>query len=135
MKRLFPVFILLLLPSLAFCQLGISYHQSNLSFAAIRYEIKDHLKPEIRVGTDRYFTGFSLEGDVSYDVLQKEDYEAYLGVGFYGTSNFQMLTIPVGLNIFPFENKNFGFLLEVSPMIGTENILRGSWGIQYRFGN
>lgn len=108
-RQLLILFFLCSIPSLAFCQLGISYHQSNLSFVGLRYEVKDHLKPEVRIGTDRYFTGFSLEGDLTYDILQKEEYEVYLGAGFYGTSNFRMLTIPLGLNIFPFKRKISAF--------------------------
>jgi hypothetical protein len=48
---------------------------------------------------------------------------------------FGGLVIPVGLNIFPFETKSFGFHIELSPIIAfdDEALLRGSWGIRYRF--
>jgi len=41
--------------------------------------------------------------------------------------------IPVGLNIYPFENKSFGFQMEIAGLIGEVDILRGSTGIRYRF--
>ncbi len=43
------------------------------------------------------------------------------------------VVIPVGLNIYPFTNKKFGFHIEAAPVIGEDFILRDSWGIRYRF--
>jgi hypothetical protein len=41
--------------------------------------------------------------------------------------------VPIGVNIYPFSNKNFGFHIELAPIIGWDDVLRGSWGIRYRF--
>ena len=67
------------------------------------------------------------------DIFNEENYEFYVGLGAKFNS-FDGLVIPVGLNIFPFSSKNFGFHIELSPIIlGDNELLRGSWGIRYRF--
>lgn len=124
--------LLIALPVISFGQLGISFHQSNLPFLGLNYEIKNKIRTELRVGTDNYFDAVSVEGIITYDVLKKEDYEFYAGLGIR-TNGFTGLVIPIGLNIYPLTTKQFGFQIELSPIVGDENILRGSWGIRYRF--
>ena len=123
--------LLIALPSISFAQLGISFHQSNLPFIGINYEI-NRIRPELRVGTDTFFEDISLEGVITYDILKKEEYEFYTGLGVR-TNGFTGLVVPIGLNIYPFTTKQFGFHIELSPIVGEDNILRGSWGIRYRF--
>ncbi|HVG41451.1 MAG TPA: hypothetical protein VM888_07545 [Chitinophagaceae bacterium] len=131
MRTLFAFFFFVL-PSLAFSQFGISFHQSNLPFVGLHYEIKNKWRPELRIGTDNFFESTSLEGVVTYDIVENEDYEIYAGLG--GRINqFNGLVIPIGINIFPFTIKQFGFHVELAPLIGNESILRGSWGIRYQF--
>ena len=48
------ILLLVVFPSLAFGQFGISFHQSNLPFVGINYELKNKLRPEIRLGTDNF---------------------------------------------------------------------------------
>jgi len=126
------VLLLIVIPSISFAQLGIAFHQSNLPFIGLNYEIKGKLRPELRIGTDNYLDAISVEGIVSYDILKKEDYEFYAGVGFR-TNDFTGVVIPVGLNIYPLSTKQFGFHIELSPIVGDDNLVRGSWGIRYRF--
>lgn len=116
-------------------QLSVGYHQSNLPFASIGYEISDRLMPELRLSTDVNMDyNFSPELVLTYQLINKPSYEFYAGLG-YRTNNFQGPVLPVGFNFFPFENKNFGFHLELAPIVEIEGatILRGSWGIRYRF--
>jgi hypothetical protein len=131
----FKLFIFTLLmagPSIAYGQLGIDFNQSNLPFAGISYEFKSQFRPELRIGTDMYLEGIALEGIMTYDILNKAEYEFYAGLG--GRVNaFPGLVIPIGFNFYPFESKNFGFQIELAPIIGDSAILRGSWGIRYRF--
>jgi hypothetical protein len=129
-------FILLLLnisPVVLFAQFGVSFHQTNLPFAGISYEISDRIRPEIRLGTDTYMEAMSLEAVVVGDILNKDDYELYLGIGAIGGGEFEGFEIPVGLNIYPLPFKNFGFHIELTPILGDDAILRGSWGIRYKF--
>jgi hypothetical protein len=126
------VWVLVMLPVSAWAQFGVGIHQSNLPFAAFSYEIKDRFRPELRVGTDNYFDALSVEAIVSYDIINKADFEFYAAVG-YRSEDFQGLTLPVGINVYPFEAKKFGFHIELTPILGEESLLRGSWGIRYRF--
>lgn len=121
-------------PTILFAQFGVSFHQSNLPFIGVSYEIADRIRPELRLGADRYLEDMSLEGVVVGDILNKEDYELYLGIGVRGGGEFEGFEIPLGINIYPLPIKNFGFHIEVTPIIGDDSILRGSWGIRYRFG-
>jgi hypothetical protein len=64
--------------------------------------------------------------------LNKPDYELYAGLG-YRFGIFSGLVVPIGLNIYPFAKKNFGFHIEVAPILFDADILRGSLGIRYIF--
>jgi len=130
--RKFIILILTVIPSIVFGQPGISFHQSNLPFVGLNYEIKDKIRPELRIGTDNYFEDISVEGILTYDLLNKEDYEFYAGLGIRA-NGFSGLVIPIGLNIFPLPIKQFEFHIELTPIIGEGGILRGSWGIRYKF--
>ena len=131
--KIFIILIFALIPIITSCQVAIEYHQSNLSFIGINYEIKDKLRTALRIGTDTYFEDVSIEGVITYDILNKEEYEFYGGLGIR-TSNFNGIVIPVGFNFYPFLTKQFGFHIELAPIIGEADILRGSWGVRYRFG-
>ncbi len=86
----------------------------------------------MRIGTDDYFENISMEGIITYDFLNKDDYEFYAGLGIRANA-FTGLVIPFGINIYPLATKKFGFHIELAPIIGDSDILRGSWGIRYRF--
>lgn len=136
MKKITIKFILVLsiffISNNSFAQLGVSFHQSNLPFVGISYEIKNRFSPEIRVGTDNYFHDTSLELAVNYIFKRNETVNVYAGLG--GRIGFlEGLVVPVGLNIYPFDTKNFGFQIELAPIVRESSVLRGSGGIRYRF--
>ncbi len=64
--------------------------------------------------------------------MRNETVNVYAGIGGR-VGNFEGLVIPVGLNIYPFDKKNFGFQIELAPILTEESLLRGSGGIRYRF--
>lgn len=134
MKRTAILFFLFLgIKTLGFSQIGTSLQYSNLPFWGINYEIKDRFKPEFRLGTDVYFENVSVEIVVTYDILDKDDYELYAGLGgrFVSYAGF---VLPVGMYLHPFQKKNFGFVFEVAPIFGEDsNLLRGSLGFNYKF--
>ena len=131
MKNLLLLFIAFI-PSVVFGQFGVDYNQSVLPFIGMNYEIKEKLRPELRIGTDLDFNDFTIEGILAYDIINTENYEFYLGIGGRGQL-FPGLVIPVGLNFYPFPSKDFGFQMEFAPILGATTFLRGSWGIRYRF--
>lgn len=74
----------------------------------------------------------------NYDWIEKENYEFYSGISLLGsTAGGPTFGLPIGLNIYPFENKSFGFLMEFAPDLpfgeGNGGYFTGSWGIRYRF--
>lgn len=118
--------------SAAFSQVAVSFHQSNLPFVGVSYDINERLRPELRIEVDSYLTDVPLELVLIYDIVNNEDYEFCVGLGGR-TQEYNGLVVPLGVNIYPFENKSFGFMVELAPILGENDILRGSWGIRYRF--
>jgi hypothetical protein len=134
MKRLLFVFLFFVgVKMVTYAQIGTSVQFSSIPFWGINYEIKDRFKPELRLSTDTYFENVSVEIIATYDILDKEDFELYVGLGgrFPTLSGF---VIPVGLYLHPFQKKNFGFIFEITPVFGEDsNLLRGSLGFSYKF--
>lgn len=131
MKKI--LFIILTIGStIASAQFGVNYHQSNLPFIGINYEIKDRFRPELRLGTDIFIENLTGEVNLMFDAVNRQEFEFYVGLGAKN-GDYNGLTIPVGLNMYPFQTKNFGFHIEVTPIIREATVLRGSWGIRYRF--
>lgn len=116
----------------SFGQLAVGYHQSNLPFIAVSYDIDQRFTPELRLGADTFIENLSIEAVLNYTFIEKEDYDFYGGLG-YRINNYQGLVIPIGLNFYPFSEKKFGFHIEAAPILLDANILRGSFGIHYRF--
>ncbi|MBF9252766.1 hypothetical protein I2I11_05660 [Pontibacter sp. 172403-2] len=133
-KLLLTLLFALLLAQKGFCQLNVSYHQSSLPFIAVGYE-SVHWTPELRLNTDIYTSDLSAEVVVPYKIVRKESYYLDAGLGFRAGLN-QGLLVPVGLSVFPFERKQFGFHTELAWLTGiggSSSVLRGSWGITFRF--
>lgn len=131
--------ILFILPLSAGAQWTVSFHQSFIPFAALNYGFGDRFRVEARVGTDLNLQNVTAEAIVTYDLLDKPDYELYAGLGGR-TNGLTGFVVPVGLNVYPFASKRFGFHIEVAGLlavpletIGDDSVLRGSWGIRYRF--
>lgn len=137
MKKILIVFALLFSSYYSNAQFGVSIHQSNLPFFGLNYGIGDLFLPELRVGTDNFFEDTSVELCILYNFAQTDVVDAYSGFG--GRLNLlEGIVLPAGLNIYPFNNKAFGFHMELSAIFLTDSgedgtILRGSWGIRYRF--
>ncbi len=132
--RVLFILILCITANDLFAQFGVSFHQSNLPFVGFNYEIKGRFLPELRIGMDQYADNLSVEAVGTYQFLDKDAYEAYAGIGGR-VVNTEGIVTPVGLNLFPFAAKSFGFHIEVCPIFVLEDtpIIRGSWGIRYRF--
>ncbi|PRX52127.1 hypothetical protein [Salegentibacter salegens] len=130
-KLLFLAFTIFFVAN-SYSQLNVSYHQSNLPFIGVGYDINQRLTPELRLGTDQFISDMSLEAVLTYKFIKKEDYDFYGGLG-YRVNAFEGLVAPVGLNFYPFNEKKFGFHIEAAPILLDADILRGSFGIHYRF--
>ncbi len=130
--------LLILLSCITYCtsfaQLGVNYHQSAIPFIGLTYDIRTRLVAELRLATDVEISNFSPELIVAYKFASNENFNFYGGVG--GRANVLTgLVVPLGFALYPFDNKQFGFHIEATPLIGEELVLRGSWGIRFRFKN
>lgn len=134
MKKLLLLTIIGLFSAGAFAQTTITFHQSNLPFIGVNYQFGERFIPEFRVGTDSYFENLSAELAANYIFKKTDRFEFYGGAGLR-VGSFDGIVVPVGLNIYPFEQKDFGFHIEGAPIIGFEDdsIFRGSFGLRYRF--
>lgn len=124
--------LLLVASVYSYGQLGISYHQSNLSFAGVNYQLGERFLPEFRMGANVLLDNFAPELVINYQFVKKEDYQVYAGLG----GRIQIdegIVLPLGVNIYPFENKQFGFQTELATVFSDNQIFRGSWGIRYHF--
>lgn len=118
-------------------QFGVSFHQTNYSFVGFNYEVAGRFLPELRFGMNNHLDNMSVEAVATYQFIDKGEVEVYAGLGGRINHNDRHnagLVAPIGVHVFPFTTKNFGFHLEVTPIIseGTP-FVRGSWGIRYRF--
>jgi hypothetical protein len=132
MKKLILLAAFLLISTFSFAQWTVSYHQSNLPFIGVNKQLGEKWLPEFRVGTDNYFSDVSLELVINRVLYRNDRIDFYGGLGGRAQS-FSGLVIPVGLNIYPFDQKDFGFHIEAAGIVGNESLFRGSFGIRYRF--
>ena len=115
-------------------QVTLSYHLSDLSFVGVNTMIGKRFMPELRLGVNQDVEDVDVELNVFYLFKRRPSFQWYGGAGIRRSDIFEGLAFPTGLNIYPFERKNFGFQMEVAGLYGSGNArLRGSVGIRYRF--
>lgn len=132
MKKPLLISCFVLFAMTAYSQTTVAFHQSNLPFIGVNHQFGNRFIPEFRVGTDRYLDDMSVEIAANYMLKYTDRYEFYAGIGGKAGGGAG-LVIPVGLNIYPFEQKDFGFQMEAAGIVGDMNVFRGSFGIRYRF--
>lgn len=134
MKKIIFIACSALFSIAAYSQTTVAFHQSNLPFLSVNHQFGERFIPEFRIGTDSYFSDLSAELVANYIFKKTDRFEFYGGAG-PRVGNFSGVVIPVGLNIYPFDQKDFGFHMEGAPIIGFEDdsIFRGSFGVRYRF--
>lgn len=129
MKRNIFLTLILLISIRSYAQMGVSYHDSAIPFFGLNYTINDRVIPEFRVATDVFTSDFDLELVANYIFYKNNDAaDVYAGAGYA----YEGIIFPLGVNIYPLENKSFGFHIEAA-WLTEDEILRGSWGIRYRF--
>lgn len=132
MKKLILLAVFGLVSNVSFAQWTVSYHQSNLPFIGFNKQLGEKWLPEFRVGTDNFIENVSLELVANRIFYKNDRIDFYGGIGAR-VQSLEGLVIPVGLNIYPFEQKDFGFHLEAAGLFGDSSLFRGSFGIRYRF--
>lgn len=129
-------------------QLGTTLYQSpDVMTAGLMYEFNNLVRPEIRIGvaSGSFSSSNILELLVNFDIVNKTDYEFYAGAGLIAAGFNQSrytaindgliaLSIPVGFNIYPFDNKQLGLHIDVSTLVFEATLsFLPRWGIRYKF--
>ena len=81
-----------------------------------------------------FFYDLGVEITANYLLKSTEEMNLYTGLGGR-LAILDGVVVPLGINIYPLANKNFGFHIELAGLIPFQDdaALRGSWGIRYRF--
>lgn len=132
MKKIILLLVFAVISIKGSAQWTASYHHSSMPFIGINKEFGNKWIPELRIGTNTYVDFLPLEFVFNRIFLRNERIDFYGGLGAR-VNNFPGLVVPFGLNIYPFEKKDFGFHIEAAPIIGEDAVLRGSFGLRYRF--
>ncbi len=119
------------------------YRLSSETFAAIGTDSDNKIFGEARVSTG---SNVGIEGTFGYNFIQRDEVNFYSGIhlGNRGNSDGIYLGVPLGVLIKPFsETRNFGILLEASPIFMSErgrqpgergrNYFRAGLGLKYTF--
>lgn len=110
------------------------YQSSSATLVSVGTDVDNKIFGEARLATGR-FVGF--EGTFGYNFIQREDVNFYSGfhLGTEGNRDGFYLGIPFGLLVKPFSVKNFGFMMEASPIFPTEfgSYFRAGLGLKYTF--
>lgn len=116
-------------------QISVSFYNSSLSKIGVAYNFNDKIWTELRVMSNTVFEDITPELVVCYNVINKEKYRMYAGVG--GVVNyFNGIVLPVGVQFSPFEKlADFSLHIECQPTFDFESefLLQSSWGLRYMF--
>lgn len=127
------LFFMVTLESQAQISAGV-YRLSSSTFAAIGTDPDNQMFGEARVSTGR---NVGIEGTFGYNFVRRDEVNFYSGfhLGTEGGNNGFYLGVPLGVLVKPFATKNFGFLMEASPIFPNErrNFFRAGIGLKYTF--
>ncbi len=131
--KLLFCFLLLFSTKSLIAQFTVDY--SVPSLIGFNYEFSNGFIPEVRIGTNATIEDINIEALFNYGFIKKPDYTFYAGLGINFMKNQMGGLIPIGLNIYPFEKKAFGFQIETGPelIFNGEFRIIGRAGIRYRF--
>ena len=130
MKFLLSLCFLTLVCSASFAQFSIRADVSQ-EFS-IDYKFKDQFRFEIGVMPGEFGTS-QLKPSIKADVLKKADFDGYIGLGLVNLDPVEVVSIPLGIDVYPLEKKALSLVLEIENQIGDKYVLVGNLGIRYRF--
>ena len=131
--KLLLSFLLLFSTKSLFAQFTVNYNLPSL--IGFNYEFNAGFIPEVRIGTNTPIDVSNIEALLNYGFIKKPEYTFYAGIGLDYNKNQSSGLIPIGVNIYPFEKKAFGFQMETGPELSFDGVFRiiGRAGIRYRF--
>ncbi|MCG8579606.1 MAG: hypothetical protein MI866_06805 [Bacteroidales bacterium] len=60
-------------------------------------------------------------------------FDVYVGIGIRGIDLIDVVSVPVGIDVYPFGYKNLSVVIEAANYIGSTYNIAGSIGFRYRF--
>jgi hypothetical protein len=105
------------------------YRLSSATFAAIGTDPDQKIFGEARVSAGGRV---DLEATFGYNFVQTAEVNFYSGFHI-GGRNGLYAGIPLGVLVKPFANKDFGFLMEASPIFASGQYFRAGLGLKYTF--
>ncbi|OEK03133.1 hypothetical protein BFP97_17105 [Roseivirga sp. 4D4] len=134
MKKLFFIALLLISANLVKAQVGFSYHQSTLvSSFGISTNPDKKIWGEARIGANS--TEFDITAMALYNVVEREDFKLYSGLGLGTTYQDGNFALALGFQVKPIEKKdNFTLFGEYTPLFSSDEgsfLASGSIGIRY----
>ncbi|TCO10577.1 hypothetical protein EV194_101207 [Natronoflexus pectinivorans] len=127
---LFAAFI----SSNSFSQEGLEVNVNSERTLGFEYWFNDKVAGVLRLHQG-VLDGYSVAPMLFLNLKEiNESTMLYLGVGLREVEEFETISIPLGLRVFPFDKTpNFGFTLELENVFGDDYILIPSFGLSYRF--
>ncbi|MBO3699455.1 hypothetical protein [Roseivirga sp. E12] len=134
MKKLFCLTLFLFSANFVKAQVGFSYHQSSvISAFGVSTNPDKKLWGEARIGANS--TEFDITAMVLYNVLEREDFKLYSGVGVGTTFSDGNIALALGFQFKPIEKKdNFTLFGEYTPLLNSSAgsyLASGSIGFRY----
>lgn len=139
MKKILVILSLFLLISVkGFSQFSVVYYESSTPKLGVAYNFNNSLRLEGRVYTQMFLDAVNSEIALSYNIVNNEYHNFYLGLGFVAKT-FEGPTVPIGVEFRPIQSfKNFSLHVELQPVLAinmdNDILILGSGGIRYTFG-
>jgi len=125
------------------------------NFAQLVMGVNTQMEASLDYKVKRFRFGASFDPDkndlnmvmptLKYEFIQNDDYQLYAGLVLIDFNPVTSVRLPIGLNYFPFEKKQFGFSMEIYGSYGKEYewtepegydnrfFIRGSLGLVFVF--
>lgn len=132
MKKALIIILIISSSSALKAQVGFSYHQSSIvSSFGVSSNPDKNLWGEARISTNS--NQFDITGMVLFNVLKRDDFKLYTGLGL-GTVFFEgNLAVAMGVQVKPIKSKdNLTIFGEFTPLFDLDDyISSGSVGFRY----
>jgi len=132
MKKLIILCILFISGINAFSQFSIK--TDIHSEFSIDYKFQEKFRVELGLmsgefGLNQFTPTFKA------DLLKRADFDGYIGLGLVGLDPVDIINIPIGMDLYPLNKKNFSIIIEIQNLISDKYEVVGNLGIRYRFNN
>ncbi len=126
---------------LIFCKIGFSQISVSVSFSSdykigIGYNFSERIWSELRLSGEEVFSDISSELVLCNNIVKRERYSFYSGIGVLVNFDYGGLIIPFGTQFCPIEGlKNLSLHFELLPtfIVGKDIQISSAIGVRYLF--